>query len=55
MKITDQELTQRLTPLIFFSWKKFSPAKIVTAIYYDHDKIQFNIKAFQDRDHQFAE
>jgi topoisomerase-4 subunit A len=46
-EITDQELTQRLTPDEVLLIEKFNPAKVVTAIYYDHDKLQFNIKRFR--------
>ncbi len=46
-EITDQELTQRLTPDEVLLIEKFNPKKVVTAIYYDHDKLQFNIKRFR--------
>ncbi|MEO5997381.1 MAG: DNA gyrase/topoisomerase IV subunit A [Chitinophagaceae bacterium] len=46
-EITDQELTQRFDAANILLMEKFMPAKIVTAIYYDHDKIQFNIKRFK--------
>ncbi len=46
-EITDQELTQRLPPDEVLLIEKFDPRKVVTAIYYDHDKLQFNIKRFR--------
>jgi topoisomerase IV subunit A len=46
-EITDQELTQRLPPDEVLLIEKFNPAKVVTAIYYDDDKLQFNIKRFR--------
>jgi topoisomerase IV subunit A len=46
-EITDQELTQRLPSEEVLLIEKFNPAKVVTAIYYDHDKLQFNIKRFR--------
>jgi topoisomerase-4 subunit A len=46
-EITDQELTQRLTPDDVLLIEKFNPKKVLTAIYYDHDKLQFNIKRFR--------
>jgi len=46
-EITDQELTQRLPSDEVLLIEKFNPRKIVTAIYYDHDKLQFNIKRFR--------
>lgn len=46
-EITDQELTQRLPPDEVLLIEKFNPNKVVTAIYYDHDKLQYNIKRFR--------
>jgi topoisomerase-4 subunit A len=46
-EITDQELTQRLPSDEVLLIEKFNPRKVVTAIYYDHDKLQFNIKRFR--------
>lgn len=46
-EITDQELTQRLPPDEVLLIEKFDPKKVVTAIYYDHDKLHFNIKRFR--------
>ncbi|MEO6932527.1 MAG: DNA gyrase/topoisomerase IV subunit A, partial [Chitinophagaceae bacterium] len=42
-EITDQELTQRFEPESVLLFQKFDPEKTITAIYYDHDKMQFNI------------
>ncbi len=46
-EITDQELTQRFEADDVLLIEKFVPEKIVTAIYYDADKVQFNIKRFK--------
>lgn len=46
-EITDQELTQRFETDKILLIEKFDPEKLVTAIYYDHDKMQFNIKRFK--------
>jgi topoisomerase-4 subunit A len=46
-EITDQELTQRLPSDEVLLIEKFNPRKVVTAIYYDHEKLQFNIKRFR--------
>ena len=46
-EITDQELTQRFEADKILLIEKFAPAKIVTAVYYDNDKLQFNIKRFK--------
>ena len=46
-EITDQELTQRFESDNILLIEKFNPEKIVTAIYYDGDKVQFNIKRFK--------
>jgi topoisomerase-4 subunit A len=46
-EITDQELTQRLPPNEIVLIEKFDPRRILTAIYYDHDKVQYNIKRFK--------
>jgi topoisomerase-4 subunit A len=46
-EITDQELTQRFESDNILLIEKFVPEKIVTAVYYDHDKLQFNIKRFK--------
>ncbi|CAN5787989.1 DNA gyrase/topoisomerase IV subunit A [soil metagenome] len=46
-EITDQELTQRFESDEVLLIERFAPEKIVTAIYYDGDKTQFNIKRFK--------
>src|SRR5690606_1921447 len=46
-EITDQELTQRFEADKVLLIEKFDPEKIITAIYYDNDKLQFNIKRFR--------
>lgn len=46
-EITDQELTQRLPANEIVLIEKFDPGRILTAIYYDHDKVQYNIKRFK--------
>lgn len=45
-EITDQELTRRFEADKLLLIEKFDPEKIITAVYYDHDKLQFNIKRF---------
>jgi topoisomerase-4 subunit A len=46
-EITDQELTQRIDPEKVLEIRKFNPEKIVTAVYLDKEKLQFNIKRFK--------
>ncbi|MBC7904072.1 MAG: DNA gyrase/topoisomerase IV subunit A [Gemmatimonadaceae bacterium] len=46
-QITDQELTQRLDPEKLLLIQKFNPEKVVTAVYLDKEKLQFNIKRFR--------
>ncbi|MEO5595162.1 MAG: DNA gyrase/topoisomerase IV subunit A [Chitinophagaceae bacterium] len=46
-EITDQELTQRIDPEKVLEIQKFNPEKIVTAVYLDKEKVQFNIKRFK--------
>lgn len=45
-EITDQELTQRLDTEKVLLIEKFDPTKIITIIYFDAEKMQFNIKRF---------
>ena len=45
-EITDQELTQRFEADKILLIEKFDPEKTVTAVYYDHDKAQYNLKRF---------
>ncbi|MEO7309633.1 MAG: DNA gyrase/topoisomerase IV subunit A [Chitinophagaceae bacterium] len=46
-EIADQELTQRFDADNVVLIERFDQKKIVTAVYYDHDKSQFNIKRFK--------
>ena len=46
-EITDQELTQRIDTEKVLEIQKFNPEKIVTAVYLDKEKVQFNIKRFK--------
>ncbi|MBS1512668.1 MAG: DNA gyrase/topoisomerase IV subunit A [Bacteroidetes bacterium] len=46
-EITDQELTQRFDPEKVMLIEKFNPEKIITAVYLDNDKLQYNIKRFK--------
>ncbi len=46
-EITDQELTQRFDPEKVLLIEKFNPEKIITAVYLDNDKQQFNVKRFK--------
>ena len=46
-EITDQELTQRFETDNIVLIERFDQKKIVTAVYYDNDKVQFNIKRFK--------
>jgi len=46
-EIVDQELTQRFDVANIALIEKFSPEKIVTAVYLDKEKLQFNVKRFK--------
>lgn len=46
-EITDTELTQRFDADKIIHIGKFDPEKIVTAIYLDSEKLQFNVKRFR--------
>jgi topoisomerase IV subunit A len=46
-QITDQELTQRFDADKIVLIEKFDPAKVITAVYLDNEKLQFNIKRFK--------
>jgi len=46
-EITDQELTQRFDTEKVLLIEKFNPEKIITAIYYDKEKVQFSVKRFR--------
>jgi topoisomerase IV subunit A len=45
-EITDQELTQRFDVEKVILIEKFRPEKVITAVYLDNEKLQFNIKRF---------
>lgn len=46
-EIVDQELTQRFDTANIALIEKFDPEKIVTAVYLDNEKLQFNVKRFK--------
>jgi topoisomerase-4 subunit A len=46
-EITDQELTQRFDVDNIAMIEKFLPEKIITAVYLDKEKLQFNVKRFK--------
>lgn len=46
-EITDQELTQRFEADKILLIEKFDPEKIITAVYLDNEKLQYNIKRFK--------
>ncbi len=46
-EIADQELTQRFDAEKILLIEKFNPDKIVTAVYYDKEKVQFSVKRFK--------
>ncbi|HTQ66627.1 MAG TPA: DNA gyrase/topoisomerase IV subunit A [Puia sp.] len=46
-EITDQELTQRFEADKILLIEKFDPEKVITAIYLDNEKLQYNIKRFK--------
>jgi topoisomerase-4 subunit A len=46
-EITDQELTQRFEPEKVMLIEKFDTEKLITAVYLDHEKLQYNIKRFR--------
>jgi topoisomerase-4 subunit A len=46
-EITDQELLQRFEADKIIRIEKFNPEKIVTAVYLDKEKLQYNIKRFK--------
>jgi topoisomerase-4 subunit A len=46
-EVTDTEPTQRFDPEKILFIEKFNPDKIVTAVYLDKEKLQFNIKRFK--------
>ncbi|HNP55063.1 MAG TPA: DNA gyrase/topoisomerase IV subunit A, partial [Ferruginibacter sp.] len=46
-EIHDQELTQRFDVEKILLIEKYDPEKVISAVYLDHDKLQFNIKRFK--------
>ncbi|MBC7536323.1 MAG: DNA gyrase/topoisomerase IV subunit A, partial [Ferruginibacter sp.] len=46
-EILDQELTQRFDPDKMLLIEKYDAGKIITAVYLDNEKMQFNIKRFK--------
>ena len=46
-EILDQELTQRFDADKMLLLEKYDPEKIITAVYLDSEKLQFNIKRFK--------
>ena len=46
-EITDQELTQKFDPDKVLLIEKYDAEKIITAVYLDNDKLQYNIKRFK--------
>ncbi len=46
-ELTDQELTQRFNPDEIMLIEKFDPEKVITAVYADMEKKQFNVKRFK--------
>jgi topoisomerase-4 subunit A len=46
-ELRETELTQRFNPDEIISIGKFNPDKLVTAIYLDNEKAQFNVKRFR--------
>jgi topoisomerase IV subunit A len=46
-EITDQELTQRFNPEEVMQVEKFDTERIITAVYLDNEKLQYNVKRFR--------
>jgi topoisomerase-4 subunit A len=46
-EITDQEMTQKFDPETVMIIEKFDLNKVITAIYLDNDKLQYNVKRFK--------
>jgi len=46
-EITDQEMTQRFDAENILLIEKFNPEKIITAVYLDDEKKQYNVKRFK--------
>ena len=46
-EITDQELTQRFNPEDVLLVEKYDAERVITAVYLDNDKLQYNVKRFR--------
>jgi topoisomerase-4 subunit A len=46
-EITDQELTQKFNPDDVMLIEKFDPERVISAVYLDNDKLQYNLKRFK--------
>ncbi|HEX2532459.1 MAG TPA: DNA gyrase/topoisomerase IV subunit A [Chitinophagaceae bacterium] len=46
-EITDQELTQRFKPEEVMLVEKYDPERVITAVYLDQEKYQYNVKRFR--------
>ncbi|GAA4311663.1 DNA gyrase/topoisomerase IV subunit A [Compostibacter hankyongensis] len=46
-ELTNYELTNRYDPDMLVLLEKFDPEKVITAVYYDADKMQYNVKRFR--------
>ncbi len=46
-EIKDTELTQRFDAEKIVDIRKFNPEKVITAVYLDNEKLQFNVKRFK--------
>ncbi|MGZ8545647.1 MAG: DNA gyrase/topoisomerase IV subunit A, partial [Flavisolibacter sp.] len=46
-ELTDQELTQRFNSEEVMLIEKFDAERIISAVYLDHDKLQYNVKRFR--------
>lgn len=46
-EMVDQELTQRFDTEKILLIEKFNPEKIITAVYLDNEKLQYNVKRFK--------
>lgn len=46
-ELTDLEMTQRFDPEKILLIEKFNADKVITAVYLDNDKMQFNVKRFR--------
>lgn len=45
-EMTDQELTQRFDPEQVLMITKYNPEQVITAVYLDQEKLQYNVKRF---------